>query len=86
MTSYIIKRSRANKTTSTPAMVISDANSTYDTYGTATTPKDTRLIYQTPRHWTLHHLEAVNLQHETDVALDRIVDAKYIPSDFDSGE
>lgn len=78
MTSYPIKRPHANKPTSTPVMAISDANSTCDTYGAATTLKDIHLIYQTPRYWTLHHLEAINLQQETDVPLDRIVDTKYI--------
>ena len=85
-TSYSIKRPRANKTTPTPVVDISDANSACDNYDVATTLRDTRLIYQNPQHWTLHHLKAVNLQHETDVALDRIVDANYIPSDSDPGE
>ena len=72
-------------------MATSDANlacdiTTTTTTTTTTTPKDTRLIYQNPRHWTLHHLKAVNLQHEIDMPLHRIVNAKYIPSDFGSGE
>ena len=46
-TSYSIKRPRANKTTSTPVVDISDANSACDNYDIATTLKDTRLIYQT---------------------------------------
>ena len=83
----VVSRGRGKRPVrAAPVVDISDANSACDNYDIATTLKDTRLIYQNPQHWTLHHLKAVNLQHETDVALDRIVDANYIPSDSDPGE
>ena len=47
---------------------------------------DTRLLYQNPREWTLDHLRIANLQQESGVSIDRIIDAKYIPSDGGSGK
>ncbi|KAK2807508.1 hypothetical protein FQN50_005376 [Emmonsiellopsis sp. PD_5] len=48
-----------------------------------TLPTDTRLLYQAPKKWTLNHLRITGVQQEHDVPLDRIVDARYIPSDND---
>lgn len=53
---------------------------------TTTVPStDADLLYQTPQKWTLAHLRATNLQHETGVSWEQIVDARYTPSDCDPG-
>lgn len=47
---------------------------------------DTRLSYENAKKWTLDHLRITNLQQETDVSIDRIIDAKYIPFDSVPGK
>lgn len=51
-----------------------------------TSPIDTRLLFQTPRKWTLDHLRAANTQIETGLPIKRIVAAEYIPSCDDPGK
>ncbi|KAL5342851.1 hypothetical protein BJX70DRAFT_394293 [Aspergillus crustosus] len=48
-------------------------------------PFDTRVLYQPPHKWTPKHLRIANVEQEFDVPMDRILDAKYIPSDDDPG-
>lgn len=64
----------------------SEASKAHDPPVASTISTDTRLLYQNPRKWTLDHLRIANLQQESGVSIDRIIDSKYIPSDGDSGK
>ena len=84
--SYSAKRASRQVRKPQPPAVTKSKTVAAPTPSRSTADGSTRRLYEKPEKWTQDHFRIPNLQLESDVPFDKIVNVEYIPLDEDIGK